>query len=154
MNQLADTDMDAVLSGRSDWGGRELAEVLSHHPLDSIETEFPHAIFSVDSPDGFARPAEQHPVFYGCFDWHSSVHSHWALVRQLRLFDDHPVEDEIVASIDARLTVENVEREVEYFEENESFEKPYGWAGSYTSHRSCLSGMTTARTSGNRSSSR
>jgi hypothetical protein len=81
----------------------------------------------VDSPSGPGRPSERHPVFYGCFDWHSSVHSHWCPIHGLRLFDDHPRESEIVPSVDARFTAENVEREVEHFDDNESFEKPYGW---------------------------
>lgn len=78
-------------------------------------------------PDGIERPKERHPVFYGCYDWHSAVHSHWALIRQLRLLDDHPDESEIVERIDQRFTTENIETEVERFEENASFEKPYGW---------------------------
>ena len=24
---------------------------------------------------------ELHPIFFGCFDWHSSVHGHWLLAR-------------------------------------------------------------------------
>ncbi|QLG27754.1 DUF2891 domain-containing protein [Halorarum halophilum] len=128
MDTLADIETDTVLSGEADRLRADVAETLSRYPLDSIETEFPHFVGFVDSPDGVERPKEQHPVFYGCFDWHSSVHSHWALVRQLRLFDDHPAESEIVGSIDARLTPENVDREVAYLEGNESFEKPYGWA--------------------------
>ncbi len=128
MNPLVAVDTDAILSGRSDWVGPDIAETLSHYPLESIETEFPHFVGSMDSPDGVERPTERHPVFYGCYDWHSSVHSHWALIRQLRLFDDHPAESEIRARIDARFTTENIEREVEYLEDNPSFEKPYGWA--------------------------
>lgn len=128
MDIFADVEMETVLSGESDWVGPEIAETLSRHPLESIDTEYPHHARSVNSPDGNPRPKEQHPVFYGCFDWHSAVHSHWALIRQLRLFDDHPKEAEIVRSIDARVTTEHVTGEVEYFEEHESFEKPYGWA--------------------------
>ena len=123
-----DIGADRILSGRTEGVGSELAETLAHHPLASLETEFPHFVRTVESPDGVERPSERHPVFYGCYDWHSSVHSHWALVRQLRLFDDHPAEDEIVQSVDARVMPANVERERERFEENESFEKPYGWA--------------------------
>lgn len=128
MNPLAAVDTDTILSGRSDWFRTDLVAILSHHPLDSIETEFPHYVRSIDSPDGIERPKKQHPVFYGCYDWHSSVHSHWALIRQLRLFDDHPAKSEVIESINARFTTENIEREVEHFEDNESFEKPYGWA--------------------------
>jgi hypothetical protein len=121
-------DAETILSGRSDWIDADFAETLSQHPLDCVEAEFPHFVGSIDSPDELVRPEEQHPVFFGCFDWHSAVHSHWCLVRQLRLFDDHPARARIIESLDTRLTTGNVEREVEYFETNESFEKPYGWA--------------------------
>ena len=128
MDALSNVDADAILSGTSDWIGPDVAARLARHPLDAIETEFPHYVRSVDGPDGVTRPKERHPVFYGCYDWHSAVHSHWALVRQLRLFEDHPAESEIVAGIDSRFTPENVAREVAHFEEHESFERPYGWA--------------------------
>ena len=119
---------DVILRGESDWVTPELADRLAEHPLESVDTEFPHYVRSIDSPDGVVRPRENHPVFFGCFDWHSAVHSHWALIRQLRLFDDHPRESEIRETIDGRLTPQNVRREVEHFEENPTFEKPYGWA--------------------------
>ncbi|MFC6826357.1 DUF2891 domain-containing protein [Halopelagius fulvigenes] len=128
MDTFADADIDAILAGESDWLGSEAAETLAHHPLESVETEFPHHARSLDSPSGGPRPKERHPVFFGCYDWHSAVHSHWALVRQLRLFEDHPERSRIVESIDGRFTPENVEREVEQFERNPAFEKPYGWA--------------------------
>ena len=128
MNPLEATDVETVLSGRTDWVGPDVMETLARHPLDAIETEFPHYIHSIESPDDTPRPAAQHPIFYGCFDWHSAVHSHWCLIRQLRLFDDHPAEAEIVRSIESRFTPENVSREVAYFDEHKTFEKPYGWA--------------------------
>ncbi|WP_290814909.1 DUF2891 domain-containing protein [Halovivax sp.] len=127
MNPIESADPDAVLSGRGDWIDPALAERFSEHPLDSVEREFPHYVRSIDSPDDVVRPSEQHPVFYGCYDWHSAVHSHWSLCRQLRLFADHPAERRIVESVRSRLTPENVEREVAHVEENPSFEKPYGW---------------------------
>ena len=119
---------DEILRGKSDWVTPDLAERLAQHPLESVDTEFPHYVRSVDSPDGVVRPRERHPVFFGCYDWHSAVHSHWALIRQLRLFDDHPKESEIRETIGERLTPENVRREIEQFEEKPTFEKPYGWA--------------------------
>ncbi|MEF8781376.1 MAG: DUF2891 domain-containing protein [Haloferacaceae archaeon] len=128
MEPLSEVDTDTILAGESGWIAPELAGVLSHYPLDSLETEYPHYAREVDSPDGVARPSETHPVFFGCYDWHSAVHSHWALIRQLRLFDDHPRRSDVVSSIDARLTPENVQREVEHFQQHRTFEKPYGWA--------------------------
>ncbi|ELZ35000.1 hypothetical protein C474_01527 [Halogeometricum pallidum JCM 14848] len=123
-----DIDAEAVLSGRSDRFGPEMWERLARYPLESLDAEFPHYVRQVDSPDGAPRPRERHPVFYGCYDWHSAVHSHWALVRQLRLAEEHPNRTEIVESVDARLTPENVRGEVQYLEANPAFEKPYGWA--------------------------
>ena len=127
MTSLDSADPAALCSGRIDWLDSDSVEQLSKHPIDSIETEFPHYVGAIEDLDAFERPSEQHPVFYGCFDWHSSVHSHWCLLRQLRLFDDHPRESAIRRRVDDRLVPENVEREVEYFDANESFEKPYGW---------------------------
>jgi hypothetical protein len=128
MNPLADVEPGAMLSGHSDWIGAELQRELAAYPLDCIGTEFPHHAGAVESAGDTVEPSEQHPVFYGCFDWHSAVHSHWCLVRQLRLFEAHPRREAIVSAIDDRLTAENVQGEIAYFEENPAFEKPYGWA--------------------------
>ncbi|AGN00294.1 hypothetical protein L593_01705 [Salinarchaeum sp. Harcht-Bsk1] len=128
MTAFTSVEATTLLSGTSEWMGTEEAAALAHHPLESIETEFPHYVGSVDAPDDEVQPKADHPVFYGCFDWHSAVHSHWALVRQLRLFEDHPERERIVASIDDRLTPAAIEAEVGYFEEHPTFEKPYGWA--------------------------
>jgi hypothetical protein len=127
MNELEGADPETIVAGRGDWLTPEAVTRITEHPLDCVRTEFPHWVGAVDSADGFERPAERHPAFHGCFDWHSAVHSHWCLVRTLRLFD-HPAEAELVAAIDAGLTDDNIEREVAYLEEHETFEKPYGWA--------------------------
>lgn len=127
MNPLLSVTPETLLSGTSEWFTPEIGARLAHHPLSSIETEYPHYVGSVESAAGPVRPKQQHPVFYGCFDWHSAVHSHWALIRQLRLFDNHPDEREITACIDSRLTEANISQEVAYIEANPSFEKPYGW---------------------------
>jgi hypothetical protein len=37
-----------------------------------------------------APPRKLTPAFYGCYDWHSSVHGHWLLVRLVRTFPDAP----------------------------------------------------------------
>ena len=127
MTPLEGIDTGTVLSGRADWIEPELVDRFAASPLSRIEREFPHYVYSIESPDDVPDPAGRHPVFYGCFDWHSAVHGHWSLCRQLRLFDDHPRTAEIVESVESRLTPESVEREVAYLEENPSFEKPYGW---------------------------
>ncbi len=128
MDPLDDVDSKTILAGNGDWLTPDIAELLAEHPLDCVETEFPHVVWSVESSDTHIQPKEDHPVFYGCFDWHSAVHSHWNLIRQLRLIDGHPREAAIFESLERRFTTSNVEKEVEYLEENRGFEKPYGWA--------------------------
>jgi ribosomal protein S18 acetylase RimI-like enzyme len=75
-------------------------------------------------------PSVLHPAFYGCFDWHSSVHGHWLLVRLLGLFPGMPEADEIRKALDENLSAENLIAEAEYFrqENRASFERTYGWA--------------------------
>jgi hypothetical protein len=75
-------------------------------------------------------PRTMHPVFYGCFDWHSSVHGHWMLIRLLRLFPDLPEAAEIRAALNANLSADNVKVEVQYLDQpgRKSFERTYGWA--------------------------
>ncbi len=127
VNPLEVTGTETLLSGRGDWLTAEVVETLAQYPLESVDTEFPHHARAVDSPEGNPRPAERSPVFYGSYDWHSAVHSHWCLVRQLRLFDGHPDEAAVRRSIGDRVTGANVATELEQFEGG-SFENPYGWA--------------------------
>lgn len=55
--------------------------------LGCVTREFPNKPSHVMRAAAEVRsPAELHPAFYDCFDWHSSVHGHWMLVRLLRLF--------------------------------------------------------------------
>src|SRR5210317_2089414 len=53
-------------------------------------------------------PVKMHPSFYGCFDWHSSVHGHWMLVRLLRLYPESSVAVEIRALLNRQLTVDKL----------------------------------------------
>ena len=75
-------------------------------------------------------PRALHPVFYGSFDWHSSVHGHWMLVRLLRRFPDLPEAEQIRTTLDAHLTAANVAAEVAYLGQanRASFERTYGWS--------------------------
>jgi hypothetical protein len=76
------------------------------------------------------RTRELHPAFYGCFDWHSTVHSHWLLVRLLRLLPALPEAERIRSALNEHLTEANLRTEAAYFAEpgRGSFERPYGWA--------------------------
>src|ERR1051326_2041101 len=59
--------------------------------LDCVHKEYPNKIaHSMNSDADVKPPRELTPAFYGCYDWHSSVHGHWLLVRLARLFPKAP----------------------------------------------------------------
>ena len=86
--------------------------------------------YVLNAPEDVQLPDAVHPAFYGCYDWHSSVHGHWMLARLLRLFPSIPEAPAIVAAIDRNLTAENVQAEAAYFLRpgTAAFERMYGWA--------------------------
>ena len=99
--------------------------------LDCVQREYPNKISHVlASGEDAQAPHQLHPAFYGCFDWHSSVHGHWMLVRLLRTMPDNALSQAATAALDANLTPENIAGEVAYFEAEgrASFERPYGLA--------------------------
>ncbi len=109
----------------------ELAHAYAELALHCVDTEYPNKTGQVLAGDDEVLPPRAlHPAFYGCFDWHSSVHGHWALVRQLRVVPDHPDQEAIRAALDRHLTVAAIAGEVAYFEQahHRTYERPYGWA--------------------------
>lgn len=100
-------------------------------PLHCIETEYPYKLGQVLSGDeDLKSPKELHPIFYGCFDWHSSVHGHWLLAKAIRKFPNTDLSQKAIALFDKQFTPEKVAKELAYFEPklNKSFERTYGWA--------------------------
>jgi len=99
--------------------------------LDGIVREFPNKPSNVMAGEDDVRsPRELHPVFFGSFDWHSSVHGHWMLVRLLKLYPEAPLAQEIRETLRRQLTAEKLQAEADYFgaKHNASFERMYGWA--------------------------
>ena len=99
--------------------------------LAGLDKEYPNKPQHVmTGPESKLSPRELHPAFFGCFDWHSSVHGHWMLVRLLKLYPDHAAAAEIRRRLDAHFSRALLQREFDYFtvKENVSFERMYGWA--------------------------
>jgi hypothetical protein len=99
--------------------------------LKGLDQEYPNKPGVVlHGNESLVPPSEQFPAFFGCFDWHSSVHGHWMLVRLIRLHPEHSCVEEIVQRLDTHLTAERLAREAEIFRDdlNRSFERMYGWA--------------------------
>lgn len=99
--------------------------------LKCIRKEYPNKMDHVmNDASEVQNPASLHPAFYGCFDWHSSVHGHWMLVRLLKMFPDLPEAGEIRSALNENLSAENIEIEVKYLHQpsRKSFERTYGWS--------------------------
>src|SRR5262245_34929932 len=110
---------------------KERASAFAKLALKGIQKEYPNKPGDVLNSDMDVKsPRALHPAFYGSFDWHSSVHGHWMLVRLLRLFPDLPERKEIRAVLAAHLTAKNLQAEADYFKQpnRQSFERTYGWA--------------------------
>ena len=110
---------------------REQASNFARLALKGMDKEYPNKPEHVmGGPDDVKAPKALHPAFYGCYDWHSSVHGHWMLARLLRLFPDLPEASTIRAMLNDHLTAEKIRVEADYFarKDSKSFERPYGWA--------------------------
>ena len=107
------------------------ANVLAELPLHCVETEFPNKLGqTIGSAEDLGTPEALHPIFHGCFDWHSAVHGYWSMITLAKDFPDLEKADEIRAILQRNITPEKVAQEVAYFEKklNKSYERTYGWA--------------------------
>lgn len=99
--------------------------------LKCVLKEYPNKLdHTMNDGDEVRNPKALHPAFYGCFDWHSTVHGHWMLVHLLKTFPNLPEARAIRDALDANLTEKNIAGEVAYLKQasRASFERTYGWA--------------------------
>lgn len=111
----------------------DIALRLSSAPLHCIPREFPNKTSHLsDGPeDAKLLPSALHPVFYGCLDWHSSVHGHWMLVRLLQTYPDLSNKDSIISVLENSFVLEKMQAEAAYFGKytaSQNYERTYGWA--------------------------
>jgi Protein of unknown function (DUF2891) len=110
---------------------QEQASHFAQLALKCVQKEYPNKPdHTINDAADVRNPRAMHAVFYGCLDWHSSVHGHWMLVHLLRLFPAIPEAREIRAALDANLSAKNIANEVAYLGQlnRASFERTYGWA--------------------------
>ncbi|GAE80523.1 hypothetical protein JCM18920_2207 [Cutibacterium acnes JCM 18920] len=100
--------------------------------IDGLNRPFPwgsaHQSSGPDDVD--VTPWRLHPAFYGCLDWHSSVHMQWSAVTLLRCANqviDHTIIDALTGVLNDRLNDENARVEAEYLRIHRGYERPYGW---------------------------
>ena len=99
--------------------------------LKCVQKEYPNKLDHVNNDaDDVRSPKAMHPAFYGCFDWHSTVHGHWMLVHLLKVFPGMPEAKEIRRALNSNLSEKNIAGEVAYLKQanRASFERTYGWA--------------------------
>ena len=110
------------------------AAVVSHFAqlaLDCVHQEYPNKIAHVLNDDGDVLPPRAlTPAFYGCFDWHSSVHGHWLLARVARLYPTSDLATAARVALERSVTIPHIADEVRYVSSpgRAGFERPYGLA--------------------------
>ncbi len=107
------------------------AERFANLALACVHKEYPNKIsHNLNSDADVAPPRRLTPAFYGCYDWHSSVHGHWLLARLARTFPDAPFASKAREALRQSITPENIAQEVAYLRADgrASFERPYGLA--------------------------
>ncbi|MBN8873494.1 MAG: DUF2891 domain-containing protein [Rhodospirillales bacterium] len=103
----------------------------AHIVLGHVAREYPNnPDHALAGPADALTPRALHPIFWGSYDWHSCVHSHWMLATLLRRFPTAVPAADIRALFDDRFTPENVAAECAYFARPTArgFKRPYGWA--------------------------
>jgi Protein of unknown function (DUF2891) len=99
--------------------------------LHCAHLEYPNKISHTLGSDADVRPPrELAPAFFGCYDWHSSVHGHWLLARLVRQFPQAQFAADARAALGQSLTPAHIAGEVAYFQTpgRASYERPYGLA--------------------------
>ncbi|MCA9632902.1 MAG: DUF2891 family protein [Myxococcales bacterium] len=121
---------------------QSLAERLATLALTVIRTESPHCYDAHGpTPRPLTRsapltPRSIHPAFYGCYDWHSAVHSHWLLsellgrqpASQPRWQLTRGTRQTAEAALLEALETEKLQAEYVFLRDHPRFERPYGWA--------------------------
>lgn len=107
------------------------AEHFAALAIDCIHREFPNKISHIlNSPADVKSPCELTPAFFGCYDWHSAVHSHWVLIRLTSLFPGASFALPAKRALAESFTSSKIAQEVRYVTTGgrEAFERPYGLA--------------------------
>ena len=110
-------------------------------PLHCIEVEYPNRLGQTLGSDAdLKNPKVLRPIFYGCFDWHSSVHGYWSIVHLLKKFPELDQDGAIHKKLNAIITPDQVALEIAFFEDanNRNFERTYGWVWLFQLQRELL----------------
>src|SRR5437773_6778288 len=102
------------------------AERFANLALACVRKEYPNKLsHTLNSDADVAPPRKLTPAFYGCYDWHSSVHGHWLLARLARQYPDASFAAAAREALRQSLAPQNIAQEVAYMkgEGRASFER-------------------------------
>jgi hypothetical protein len=106
-----------------------LASQFAQLAIHCIHREYPHVHrYFLNHQEDLMIPRQLNPVFYGCLDWHSAVHSHWMLIRLIRYFPNAAFSSIAQEAIATNFTSDKISQEIVYLESHPQFECPYGLA--------------------------
>ena len=109
----------------------EQAKKIFDLPTHCIKVEYPNKLQQALGSDADLKPPrELRPIFYGCYDWHSSVHGFWSIVKLMKDFPELDRDQKVRRDLNQLITPENVAVEMAFFNDknNKNFERTYGWA--------------------------
>ena len=109
----------------------EQAKKIFDLPTHCIKVEYPNKLQqALGSDSDLKPPRELRPIFYGCYDWHSSVHGFWSIVKLMKDFPELDRDQKVRSDLNQLITPENVAVEMAFFNDknNKNFERTYGWA--------------------------
>ncbi len=109
----------------------EMASQFARLAQQNIAAEYPNKLdHLLEHPGEASTPRSLHPVFFGSYDWHSSVHMHWLMVRLISLYPQAPFVERVAYQLDTQFTAAKIAGECAYLRRHTSrtFERTYGWA--------------------------
>lgn len=107
------------------------AQKIFELPVHCLTIEYPNKLGqTIGSADDLKTPIQLRPIFYGCFDWHSSVHGYWSIINLMKEFPELDPDGEVRKTLNEHITPENIAIEMQFFmdKNNRNFERTYGWA--------------------------
>jgi Protein of unknown function (DUF2891) len=97
--------------------------------MNCANNPYPHFYMErLQKAEDLKPPDKLWPSFYGCYDWHSGVHNHWALLKLLKAYPGATDAAAIKQKLELSFNADNILQEVKYFQshEEDQFEFPYG----------------------------
>ena len=121
---------DEMRSGLGEAAARRMLDGVAACVLGQITRPYPCAEQqTLTCAEDLQLPRERFCAFYGSFDWHSCVHSHWSLVRLVATGSlSEEVGERAVAQLDATLSEGPLARETAAWVHDvpDHIERPYG----------------------------